>query len=514
MAHGKHSGTGLYITVAIILAVITYIEYAIVEFPPTWMSSGWVLFWVILMSIVKFWMVIWFFMHLRDDPKIYTGFFSSGIVIGVGTFVVLIAMFILPRAVAPVMMDDVMVADVAHVPDAAALSDELRALIESDGATRPQAARSQTPRPRDGSLAVTPPAARTEGFALRTDEVDVTPAETIDDAVEAEVEADEPLVAEAPVVVEFDTELGTSTYLACAGCHQASGAGIPGAFPPLAGHAADLYQAEGGRPYLIGVMLYGLQGQIVVDGATYNGLMPAFPHYDDDAIAAVLNHIVTEWGNAERLDTFDAFTAAEVEAERGQGLTAADMLEQRQQLVFVSDDAAVEPEPDTATVETDEDVATETDVEEPDTVEAEVEAAPTVDPTFDTALGASTYTNCVGCHQPTGAGIPGVFPPLVGHTVDLYAAEGGRTYLIEMMLYGVQGQIVVDGATYNGVMPGWQQLSDEAVAAVINHSLTEWGNADLIDDFDAIRAAEVEALRGQGLSTSDVYERRNALGLD
>ena len=503
MAHGKHSGTGIYITVAIILAVITYIEYAIVEFPPTWMSSGWVLFWVILMSIVKFWMVIWFFMHLRDDPKIYTGFFSSGIVIGVGTFVVLIAMFILPRAVAPVMMDDVLVADVAHAPHDA-LSDELRALIESDGATRSQAARSQTPRPRDGSLVVTPPAARTNGFALRSDEVDVTPAETIDDAVEAEVEADEPLVAEAPVVVEFDTELGASTYASCVGCHQPNGAGIPGVFPPLAGHAADLYRAEGGRPYLIGVMLYGLQGQIVVDGATYNGVMPAFAQLNDDAIAAVLNHIVTEWGNAERLDTFDAFTAAEVEAERGQGLTAADMLEQRQELVFVSDDEAADPEPDTAEVEPE---PADEPADEPD-------AAPTADPTFDVALGASTYANCVGCHQPTGAGIPGAFPPLVGHTVDLYSAEGGRSYLIEMMLYGLQGQIVVDGATYNGVMPAFAQLSDDAIAAVLNHTLTEWGNADLIDDFDAIRAAEVEAARGQGLSTSDVYERRSALDLD
>ncbi len=505
MAHGKHSGTGLYITVAIILAVITYLEYAIVEFPPTWMSSGWVLFWVVLMSIVKFWMVIWFFMHLRDDPKIYTGFFSSGIVIGLGTFVVLMAMFLLPRAVAPVMIDGVSVADVAHAPyGAAGLSDEQRALIDSDGASRALAQRAQTPRPRDGSLVVTPPAARADGFALRSDEIATTEAEA-----DPAAEADGPLVAEAPVTISFDTELGASTYLACAGCHQGNGAGIPGAFPPLAGHAADLYRAEGGRPYLIGVLLYGLQGQIVVDGASYNGLMPAFSHYDDDAIAAVLNHVVTEWGNAERLDAFDAFTASEVEVERGQGLTPADMYDRRQALVFVSD-APADAEPDA-------DADAEPDVEAEPEPEADVEpeaAPPSADPTFDTALGATTYANCVGCHQPTGAGIPGVFPPLVGHTVDLYAAEGGRTYLIEMMLYGLQGQIVVDGATYNGAMPGWQQLSDEAVAAVINHSLTEWGNADLIDDFDAIRAAEVEALRGQGLSASDVYERRGALGLD
>ena len=502
MAHGKHSGTGLYITVAIILAVITYIEYAIVEFPPTWMSSGWVLFWVVLMSIVKFWMVIWFFMHLRDDPKIYTGFFASGMVIGVGTFVVLMAMFLLPRAVAPVMAADVRVADVADAPyGAAELSAEQRALIETDGASRPLVQRAQAPRPRDGSLVVTPPAAPSEGFALRLDvETVAEVAEPVDDAVE-EVAADDEIVAEVPV---FDTTLGANTYATCVGCHQANGAGIPGVFPPLAGHAADLFLADGGRAYLVNVMLYGLQGEIVVDGSTYNGVMPAFPQLGDDAIAAVLNHIVTEWGNAERVGSFDVFTAADVEAERGQGLSPAQMLERRQELVFVSDDTATAPE----------DASDEAAAEQPVETEPAEEAAPAADPTFDTALGASTYANCVGCHQPNGVGIPGVFPPLVGHSADLFNAEGGRTYLIEMMLYGVQGQIVVGGSIYNGVMPGWQQLSDEAIAAVLNHTLTEWGNDALIEDFDAIRAPEVADARGQGLSAADMLQRRGALGLD
>ncbi|MEP7093243.1 MAG: c-type cytochrome, partial [Flavobacterium sp.] len=31
------------------------------------------------------------------------------------------------------------------------------------------------------------------------------------------------------------------------------------------------------------------------------------------------------------------------------------------------------------------------------------------------ANGKSVYTKtCIACHQPTGAGIPGAFPPLVG----------------------------------------------------------------------------------------------------
>lgn len=51
---------------------------------------------------------------------------------------------------------------------------------------------------------------------------------------------------------------GAKLYQQCAGCHQANGQGIPGAFPPLAGHVAEILAKEGGRDYLILVLLYGL----------------------------------------------------------------------------------------------------------------------------------------------------------------------------------------------------------------------------------------------------------------
>lgn len=40
----------------------------------------------------------------------------------------------------------------------------------------------------------------------------------------------------------------------CASCHQANGQGIPGAFPPVAGHAAELIESQG-RDYLQVLML-------------------------------------------------------------------------------------------------------------------------------------------------------------------------------------------------------------------------------------------------------------------
>lgn len=126
--------------------------------------------------------------------------------------------------------------------------------------------------------------------------------------------------------------------------------------------------------------------------------------------------------------------------------------------------------------------------------------------------GAAVYASCTGCHQATGQGIPAAFPPLAGHAVDLYEAD--RSYLPVVLLYGLQGEIVVDGATYNGVMPAWSQLSDEEIAAVLNFTLSEWGNDDALpDDFLPYGAEDVAAERGRDLAAPDVYEIRQGLDL-
>ncbi|MDZ7703784.1 MAG: cytochrome c [Trueperaceae bacterium] len=133
---------------------------------------------------------------------------------------------------------------------------------------------------------------------------------------------------------------------------------------------------------------------------------------------------------------------------------------------------------------------------------------------YDEELGQSTYqSNCLSCHQANGQGITGAFPPLVEHVPNLYNAEGGRDYLINLQLYGLQGQIDVLGSSYNGVMPAWQQLSDEQIAAVLNHISLTWGNAEQLEGFTVYTADEIAPLRGQGLSPADVYELRQALEL-
>lgn len=95
---------------------------------------------------------------------------------------------------------------------------------------------------------------------------------------------------------------GAQIYAAqCAACHQASGAGLPGVFPPLAASEWVVGKDE----LLVDILLHGISGKLTVNGTIYNGTMPAFGGKMDDAeIAAVLSHIRKSFGNdAGKIDT-------------------------------------------------------------------------------------------------------------------------------------------------------------------------------------------------------------------
>jgi mono/diheme cytochrome c family protein len=93
----------------------------------------------------------------------------------------------------------------------------------------------------------------------------------------------------------------------CAACHQASGMGIAGVFPPLAGAE----WVVGDENVLASILLHGVEGEIVVKGNTYKGVMPAFGTLADEEIAGVLTYIRSEWGNQA-----PPLTAATVMAQR------------------------------------------------------------------------------------------------------------------------------------------------------------------------------------------------------
>ena len=87
--------------------------------------------------------------------------------------------------------------------------------------------------------------------------------------------------------------------------------------------------------------------------------------------------------------------------------------------------------------------------------------------------GAPIYAaKCVACHQATGQGVTGVFPPLAGSEWVV----GSQTRLVQILLHGVSGEIVVKGNTYTGAMPAFAALEDAELAAVATFLRTQWGN--------------------------------------
>ena len=81
-------------------------------------------------------------------------------------------------------------------------------------------------------------------------------------------------------------------------------------------------------------------------------------------------------------------------------------------------------------------------------------------------VGAEAYANsCAACHQPNGQGLADTFPALANHAPTLLAQPGGRDYLVRLVLYGLEGQITVNGKPFNGAMPAWGEVLDDAQLA-------------------------------------------------
>ena len=93
---------------------------------------------------------------------------------------------------------------------------------------------------------------------------------------------------------------------------------------------------------------------------------------------------------------------------------------------------------------------------------------------------------CVACHQSEGQGIKAVFPPLAKSDF----LNKNKDKAIDAVLFGLKGEITVNGEKYNSVMPS-QSLSDQEVADVMNYVYNNWGN-----DKTIITPAEIKKRRG------------------
>jgi mono/diheme cytochrome c family protein len=87
-------------------------------------------------------------------------------------------------------------------------------------------------------------------------------------------------------------------------------------------------------------------------------------------------------------------------------------------------------------------------------------------------LGKQVFNVCSQCHQETGQGIPGTYPPLAGSPIVL----GDPSTPVRILLHGLEGSVVVGGSTYNGQMPSWNRFKDEQIAAVLTYVRNSWSN--------------------------------------
>lgn len=108
--------------------------------------------------------------------------------------------------------------------------------------------------------------------------------------------------------------------------------------------------------------------------------------------------------------------------------------------------------------------------------------------------GETVFNTCAACHMPTGEGIPGAFPPLIW-LPETYAKEGGKEYLISVILQGLNGPITSKGQAYAGFMQAFSPtLNDDEVAGVLNYVLTTIAKNPVNADAP-VTAKDVNALR-------------------
>jgi nitrite reductase (NO-forming) len=109
--------------------------------------------------------------------------------------------------------------------------------------------------------------------------------------------------------------------------------------------------------------------------------------------------------------------------------------------------------------------------------------------------GRATYRSiCIACHQPTGLGVPHVFPPLAGS--DFLKADPARA--IGIVLNGLTGPVTVNGETYRSQMPPQKQLTDEQIADVLSYVMGSFGN-----QLGQVSPADVARARVQGATLAE-----------
>ena len=334
-------------------------------------------------------------------------------------------------------------------------------------------------------------------------------------------------------------DLGKGVYSGnCQSCHQSAGEGAPAMnYPPLAGSE----WVKGSEKRLVGIILKGLTGPVTVAGKTYNGaIMAAWEgSLSDKKIAGVATYIRASWGNGAPEISEAKVKAARAEfASRKTSFTEAELLQIPEDATLPDAGgaapapsgppaaSAAPPGPPTAAIPASPPpagtpavaaapsapapAALSAPAPPPPPARAAAPASPT--PAVPAAaaqtpppaaaapaaaaspeqmtLGKAQYMMvCVACHQPTGLGLPPVFPPLVKSEY----VNGSATRFAAMILKGNAGPMTIDGKLYNNIMPGQElMLTDDKIAAVMTFTRANFGNNAPPVSPDIVKAARAK----------------------
>ena len=271
--------------------------------------------------------------------------------------------------------------------------------------------------------------------------------------------------AKTAVVEEDMIAIGKGVYNGnCVACHQPSGLGQPGAIPPLAGSEWVL----GNEKRLAMLMLKGLMGPIKVKGAPYNGVMPPWEAaLNDKKIAAVLTYVRQEWGNKA-----GAITPAQITAARKE-FSAKKVSWTEAEIMQIPEDAKLEGGAPAGAAPTS---AAPVPAAAPVVAVTDAPAAIPAPAAGDSAdAGKAGYmTICIACHQPTGMGLPGVFPSLVKSEY----VNGSAERFTAMVLKGINPPFKYKDATYMVPMIAQEAvLADDKIASILTFVRSSFENS-------------------------------------
>jgi len=294
----------------------------------------------------------------------------------------------------------------------------------------------------------------------------------------------------AEETVEYDPIVAGKRVFAanCQTCHQADGMGMPGTYPHLAGSSwvlTDEYK-------LVRIVLNGLQGPLELDGKQFNSVMTPFRDtLSDKQIAEVLSYVRNSWGNEASVIPEEFVAQVRKDSkDRTTQWTPEELAPWFNKPVDFSSDAWKNGG------------GTSTDSADAGKGDA------AKDITMDAAMseGKRKFNlTCMACHQANGAGVPGLYPSLVGSEIGTKQ----DAMAVRIILHGLKGPLA-DGSTYpTSMAPLGEVLNDEDIALILTYARNSWGNTGELVPVDLVASIrEEEKERAEEWTLPELEEYR------